>query len=252
MVTVSDITLCYGPKTALRDVSFSLKPGVTALLGSNGAGKSSLVKVLTTTETPRSGNVHFRGKLVHGVGRRSVSRKSYLRLLGVLPQHLSFPPHFTVIEFLTYSGWLRGLSAKEARLAAPEALDRVGLADRATSRMKNLSGGMIRRAGIAAAILGDPEVAIFDEPTAGLDVEQRAAFRSTLHDLPTGTASLLCTHIASDVTDTCQEAIVLSAGSVVYAGSIDGLKQLAPSGTPEHLVVEQGYLAAIQHGKVTK
>lgn len=245
MINATNLSLTYGKRQALQNISFSIPTGITALLGSNGAGKSSLVDVLTTVCKPASGSVTFQGETVVGPATTRSARKKYLQQLGVLHQTLGYSPHFTVTQFLTYSGWLRGLTANQARSYAPEALERVGLGGRATSRMRDLSGGMVRRVGIAASILGNPKVIIFDEPTTGLDVEQRAAFRDIIANLPEETAVLLCTHIASDITDTCNNVIVLSAGSIAFQGTLRRLHDLAPAGTPDHLSTEQGYLQAI-------
>ena len=166
-----------GRHMAVDGLDLTLDTGVHGLLGPNGAGKTTLMRALATVVRPAGGELTMLGTDV--TARRS-DLQPLRRNLGYLPQHFGFYPRFTVREFVEYMAWLKEMPKPVIPGAVQRAVERVGLADRADSKMKTLSGGMVRRAGIAQAIVNDPRVLLLDEPTVGLDPEQRLDFRDRL------------------------------------------------------------------------
>ncbi len=185
VAAVAGVSVRYGPTTALDDVSLEFPPGVTGLLGPNGAGKSTLLSLLSTARRPRTGSVTLLGE--DASGRARVQRLR--RRIGVLPQSFGFYPRFTVLEFTEYAAWLRKVPAAQRRERAVEALSLVQMEKYTGRRMGALSGGMLRRVGIAQAMVNEPSLVLLDEPTVGLDPAQRVGFRSLIKDLATGARS---------------------------------------------------------------
>ena len=187
--------------------------GTFGLLGPNGAGKTTLIRILATQMAATSGTV-----TVDGLDLQA-QRSEVRRRLGYLPQHFGAYPQLTAWEFLSYSGILAGLHSRECRRGrVQEALNSVGLYDDRHRRSGTFSGGMMRRLGIAQAILGDPEFLIVDEPTVGLDPEERIRFRRILGRLSSDRAILISTHIVGDISSTCEDLAVLNSGRVVFRG----------------------------------
>jgi ABC-2 type transport system ATP-binding protein len=214
----ADVTKVYkGGLRGLDGVSMRLRPGLVGLLGPNGAGKSSLMRVAATVTRPTSGQVLLDGADV--VARPDLLR----RKLGYLPQDFGVYPHLTAREFLAYLAAMKGLSARKARARIGELLELVDLAGMGKRPLGKYSGGMLRRVGIAQALLADPQVLIVDEPTAGLDPEQRVSVRNLLADLAADRVVLLSTHIVSDVESAAAEIAVMAAGRLVLRGSQDDL-----------------------------
>lgn len=195
----------------LRGLSLNLSPGVTGLLGGNGAGKSTLIRILATLLRPSGGTVQWQGRDV-------LSRPGVLRqVLGYLPQDFAVYPHLTALEFLQYVGALKGLSAAHVRRQGPELLGQLKLEP--GRLLSSCSGGMRQRVGIAQALLGQPEVLILDEPTVGLDTEQRLNFKQMLAALPGSPITLLSTHIVTDLEGTVDRVALLAAGGVAFHGT---------------------------------
>jgi ABC-2 type transport system ATP-binding protein len=213
-----DVTKLYGNGTrGVAGVSMRLQPGLVGLLGPNGAGKSSLMRIAATVTRPTSGRVLFDGADV-------VARPESLRRnLGYLPQDFGVYPHLTAREFLSYLAAVKGLPAKTARGRIGELLDLLDLAGAAKRPLGKYSGGMLRRVGIAQALLADPRVLIVDEPTAGLDPEQRVVFRNMLADLAADRIVLLSTHIVSDVESVAADIAIMAGGRLLLRGSPDEL-----------------------------
>jgi ABC-type multidrug transport system ATPase subunit len=204
---------------ALRDVSLDIGGGIFGLLGPNGAGKTTLMNILVTLLKPTGGTVTIDGYDL----RRN--RAEIRALLGFLPQELDVFPNLKTLEFLDYSARLAGMMNGGARKrAVNEMLERVRLSDERDRRANDLSGGMKRRLGIAQALIGGPRLLVVDEPTAGLDPEERLRFRSLLAELGGADVTvILSTHIVGDISSTCRDMALLHRGEIVYRGSPDGL-----------------------------
>jgi ABC-2 type transport system ATP-binding protein len=231
-ITIENLTKVYrGGTVAIAGVDLTIGTGMTGLLGTNGAGKTTLMRILTGTVRPTSGRVVVGGHdLATGAGRTAVKR-----LLGYLPQELALYPDLNGREFLDYIALLKGVDDKRVRRDQIDSLlVRVGLDSVATQRIARYSGGMKRRLGIAQVLLGDPRLVIVDEPTAGLDPEERMRFRALLAGLGGERIVILSTHILDDVAQSCPEVAVLTTGRVMYHGTTAGLVRAADGQT--HLV----------------
>ena len=221
-VEVSDLTVSFrgGRVRALDQVSLRLAAGLTGLLGPNGAGKTTLMRVLAGVLPPASGSVTVGGADLADRRQRQAAQAA----LGYLPQDLGVYPDLTGRQFLDYLGRLKGLTRRPARRhRVSEVLDLVALGPVADRKLRTYSGGMKRRAGIAQAILGDPRLLIVDEPTAGLDPEERLRFRSLLSGLAGDRTVLLSTHIVDDIVQTCPRVVVVRRGTVVFQGATTDL-----------------------------
>ncbi len=223
-VFVDDVTLRYGRTVALDGVSFGFHDGVTGLLGPNGAGKSTLLRVLATAIRPDAGTVSvFGADPSNPAGRLAVRRR-----LGYMPQEPGFHPNFTAFEFVDYVAILKELGERRARHdEVRRVLDDVGLSEVRGKRIKALSGGMRRRVALAAAIIGRPDLLILDEPTVGLDPEQRLRFREIIAELGEQCTILLSTHQTEDVMSLCRRVIVLDTGQVRFDGTPTDLADVA-------------------------
>jgi ABC-2 type transport system ATP-binding protein len=203
-----------GRRMAVDGLDLAMGTGVHGLLGPNGAGKTTLVRALATVLRPAGGELALLGEPVNG----RIDLRELRRQVGYLPQEFGFYPRFTVREFVEYLAWLKEMPAGEVPGAVQRAIERVGLADRADDRMKTLSGGLVRRAGIAQAIVNDPQILLLDEPTAGLDPDQRLAFRALLRELAHDTCVLVATHLVEDVVAACTDVMLIHAGRLVFQG----------------------------------
>ncbi|HEX8630979.1 MAG TPA: ATP-binding cassette domain-containing protein, partial [Catenuloplanes sp.] len=190
-VRAQRLRLTAGRHLAVTDLDLALGVGVYGLLGPNGAGKTTLMRALATVSRPAGGQLELLGEPVHAQG----DLRRVRRALGYLPQAFGYYRWFTVREFVEYLAWLKEMPARDIPAAAQRAIDRVDLSDRADRRLRTLSGGMLRRVGIAQAIVNDPAILLLDEPTAGLDPEQRLTFRALLRDLGTDTCVVVSTHL---------------------------------------------------------
>lgn len=205
---------------ALNQVTLDLPAGMTGLLGSNGAGKTTLMRIVCGIIQPTSGRVLIDG---HDVAERHTQR-TLKKALGYLPQDVEPYPNLTPLEFLNYIGVLKGIaSTKERRDQAHELIEQVGLADASQRRIGGFSGGMRRRLGIAQALVGQPQLLVVDEPTAGLDPEERVRFRTLLAKLGHDRTVILSTHILDDVAQTCPYVFVLRNGAKTFDGPTSGL-----------------------------
>ncbi|MFE0134773.1 ATP-binding cassette domain-containing protein [Streptomyces sp. NPDC059037] len=232
----------YRGRLIIEDLDLSIQPGVTGLLGPNGAGKTTLFRTLATIAPPKSGGLELFGEPV--TSERDARRVR--RRIGYLPQDFGFYPAFSLTDFVSYCAWLREVPSKEAKSATEQALAAVGLTDRARDRMKTLSGGMLRRAGIAAAIVGSPSLLLLDEPTVGLDPAQRLDFRDLIRSLArAGAAIVLSTHLVEDVGAACDAVLVLSDGQVVHSGTPQQLAELSTPKAPGDSALERGYMTVL-------
>ncbi|TQS42384.1 ATP-binding cassette domain-containing protein [Cryptosporangium phraense] len=244
-VSGAGLSVRYGRTVALNDVSFELGTGVTGLLGPNGAGKTTLLRVVATAATPDSGHLRVLGfDPLTGAGRLATRRR-----IGYLPQDPGFHRSFTAFEFVDYVAILKELTERRSRHAAVrDALDAVGLGDRRGSRIRTLSGGARQRVALAAALVGDPPVLILDEPTVGLDPEQRMRFRELIADLGEQRSVLLSTHQTEDVMSLCREVIVLDHGAVRFTGTPAELTALADGRVWTSTARGEGALASWRTG----
>lgn len=206
MLQIQDVVKTFGKLNAVDGVSLELKPGVVGLIGHNGAGKSTLMQMLATLTRPTSGRLLLEGQDI--VARPELMR----RRLGYLPQDFGVYPHLTALEFLQYFAALKGVRDRQ-RLH--ELLELVNLHEQAHRRAAGFSGGMRQRLGIAQALLNDPDVLIVDEPTAGLDPEERLRFRHLLGDLGRKRLVIVSTHIVSDVENMATHLAILRQGRLV-------------------------------------
>jgi ABC-2 type transport system ATP-binding protein len=214
-VEISDVTRRFGRTQAVAGVSLETGPGVFGLLGPNGAGKTSLLRMMATVLPPSSGRLRLLGREPGSYGpRREIRRR-----LGYLPQSLGYYPGFTVAEFVEYFALLKEMPPGQVPRAVAATLEQVGLGDKAKAKLRTLSGGMLRRAGIAQAIVNSPELLLLDEPTAGLDPEQRVTFRALLRDLGQRATVVVSTHLVEDVGAACTEVALMERGKIVFHGT---------------------------------
>jgi ABC-type multidrug transport system ATPase subunit len=204
---------------ALKDINLEFGTGMFGLLGPNGAGKSSLMRIMVTLMKPTSGAVLVDGRDIQK------NRKEIRGMLGYLPQDFRFFTSLKTWEFLDYSGSLAGMKNRKQRLSEVDRLlDQVGLLEVRDRQANKLSGGMKRRLGIAQALIGSPRIIIVDEPTTGLDPDERIRFRNILSQLSQNDVTIiLSTHIVGDISSTCQGMALLSRGELVFSGSPESL-----------------------------
>ncbi|MEV0698684.1 ABC transporter ATP-binding protein [Saccharopolyspora sp. NPDC050389] len=230
-----------GLRMAVNGLDLSFGTGVHGLLGPNGAGKTTLMRALATVVRPAGGTLELLGQHIgRGHELRQVRRR-----LGYLPQNFGFYRRFTLREFTEYMAWLKEVPKQERPGAVQRAIELVGLADRADHRMRTLSGGMLRRAGIAQAIVNDPEILLLDEPTAGLDPEQRLRFRELLHRIGQDTCVLVSTHLVEDVAAVCADVTLVDHGRLVFRGTRAELVGAGDENHPGDSPAERGYSALL-------
>ncbi len=238
-IEIEHLSQYYGRRPALRDVSLTVPPGLYGLLGRNGAGKTTLMRTVAALLPCRAGRVR-----VCGVPADDAHAARVRALIGYLPQDFAAYPSLTVRETLAYLGTLSGMSGAALARRVPAVLRQVNLTEQAGKRVKALSGGMLRRLGVAQALLHDPPVLIVDEPTAGLDPEERVRLRGLLAALAGGGKTVVfSTHIAGDIEAVCRGLAILDGGRLLYAGTAADLKRRTGART-----LEQAYLAFVQGG----
>ena len=240
-VELTELTRKFGRTRAVAGVNLEAGPGVFGLLGPNGAGKTSLLRMMATVLPPTSGTLRLLGRDPGGYGpRREIRRR-----LGYLPQTLGYYPGFTVAEFVEYFALLKDMPPREVPRAVAVAIERVGLGDRARAKLRTLSGGMLRRAGIAQAIVNEPELLLLDEPTAGLDPEQRVSFRALLRDLGQRATVVVSTHLVEDVGAACSEVALMDQGRIVFHGTPAELTARGTDQGTGDAPLERGYTAVL-------
>ncbi len=240
-IELSDLTRRFGRHTAVDRVSLDTGPGVLGLLGPNGAGKTSLLRMLATVLPPSSGELCLLGR----DPARPAARREIRRRLGYLPQNLGYYPSFTVAEFVEYFALLKEMPAARVPGAVAAAIEMVDLGSKAGARLRTLSGGMLRRVGIAQAIVNDPELLLFDEPTAGLDPEQRVEFRALLRAFGERATVVVSTHLVEDVGAACSQVALMSTGKIVFRGTPDELTARGADHGLGDAPLERGYSAVL-------
>jgi len=233
---IRSLTKRFRSVVAVDDFSLTLRPGILGLLGPNGAGKSTLMRMLATVSRPTSGTIVLDG--VDVVRHPDPLR----RTLGYLPQDFGVYPHLNAVEFLEYVAALKGLDRRAARPRIEQLLEMVNLTYAKHRALGGFSGGMRQRVGIAQALLNDPKLLIVDEPTTGLDPEERVRFRNMLRDLSGERIIILSTHICSDVETTAGDVAIVARGKLLKYGSPASLVNGSGS-------LENAYLRTIEADK---
>jgi ABC-2 type transport system ATP-binding protein len=216
-LSLNNLTKKYDALTAVKDVNYTMTSGVYGLLGVNGAGKTTLMRMICTLIKPSQGNITCDGKEIYEM------EESYRGQLGYLPQDFGYYPDLTVSDYLMYIASIKGLRPAFARNRAKILLAQVGLKKSSKMKMRKLSGGMLRRVGIAQAMLNDPKILILDEPTAGLDPNERIRFRNLISELADDRLVLLSTHIVSDVEFIANEIILMNKGEFFFTGTAENV-----------------------------
>ncbi|MEG0842960.1 MAG: ABC transporter ATP-binding protein [Romboutsia sp.] len=215
-IILKDVSKFYGKKQALNNINLEIEKGMFGLLGRNGAGKTTLMKSIATLLSVSSGNI-----IVCGI---NVNEASKIReMIGYLPQDFSMYSNMSVYEAMDYLGVLSGLDKKTRKERIPSLLSKVNLNNNMKTKVKAMSGGMRRRLGIAQAILHNPKVLIVDEPTAGLDPEERVRFRNLLSEIAEERIVILSTHIVGDIESTCENIAVMDEGKIIFKGTVTEL-----------------------------
>ena len=218
-IVIKGLSKSYdGKKDALNSLDLVIPNGMFGILGRNGSGKSTLMNIIATILQPSKGTVTINGIEIK-------NSQKIRQMIGYLPQDFDFYPNMKVSEVLYYLGFLSKINQKDFDKYVDLILRKVNLIDYKNKKVKSLSGGMKKRLGIAQAILHDPKVIIVDEPTAGLDPEERVRLRNLLSDLAENKIVIISTHIVSDIESTCNRIAILDKGSLVYKGDIPSLIQ---------------------------
>ena len=244
-VVLTGIHRSFGKNKAVDGVSLGLGPGVFGLLGPNGAGKTSLLRMLATVLPPSSGEI----RLLDRDPCRPAARREIRRRLGYLPQNLGYYPSFTVVEFIEYFALLKEMPSSAVPEAVATAVERVDLDAKAKAKLRTLSGGMLRRVGIAQAIVNDPDLLLLDEPTAGLDPEQRVQFRAMMRDFGQRATVIVSTHLVEDVGAACSEVALMSRGKIVFRGTPGELTARGARHGVGDAPLERGYSAVLSEAR---
>ncbi len=240
-IEITDLTRRFGRNQAVSGVDLEAGPGVLGLLGPNGAGKTSLLRMMATVIPPTSGSL----RLLDRDPRAFDERREIRRRLGYLPQNLGYYPGFTVAEFVEYFALLKDMPAARVPRAVAAAVERVGLGDRTRAKLRTLSGGMLRRVGIAQAIVNEPELLLLDEPTVGLDPEQRVSIRELLRGFRERATVVVSTHLVEDVGAACSEVALMDRGRIVFLGSPEELRIRGEGSGAGDSGLERGYSAVL-------
>ena len=242
---VTNLGKRYGDVQAVENVHFELGNGVHGLLGPNGAGKSTLMRMLTTISDPTTGEIHWDGT------RLRDDPDALRRVLGYLPQDFGVYPDLTLVEFLRYIAALRGISRNVRGDRIDEMIELVNLGDVRDRKLRKFSGGMKQRAGIAQALVNDPELLVVDEPTVGLDPQERVRFRNVLSEVGTDRVVILSTHIVPDIEATATTVALMNNGALVthtdpetLAGRVEGDVYECTVPHDELSVIRESYLVS--------
>lgn len=210
MLRLENINKSYGEKHVLKGFSANLDYGIYGLLGKNGAGKTTLINIITGLISADSGTLYYDDKNVKKLGNE------YIGKIGYMPQYVQFYKNYTVEEFLRYMCAIKGIKRKEGKIRIANLLKEVNLSDEAKTKIGALSGGMRQRVGIAQALINNPKILILDEPTAGLDPEERIRFRNLITNVSNERIVILATHIVQDIEHIANRIIMISDGKVAF------------------------------------
>ncbi len=245
-VEITGLTRRFGRTQAVAGVDLRTGPGVFGLLGPNGAGKTTLLRTMATVISPTSGTLRLLGRDPGAYG----PRKEIRRRLGYLPQALGYYPGFTVAEFVEYFALLKDMPPAQVSRAVATAIEQVSLGNKARAKLRTLSGGMLRRVGIAQAIVNQPELLLLDEPTAGLDPEQRVQFRALLREFGQRATVIVSTHLVEDVGAACSEVALMDEGKIVFHGTPAELAARADgTAASGDAPLERGYSAVLAQAR---
>lgn len=216
ILKIDNVNKMFGKFQALTDFSFEFEPGIYGLLGQNGAGKSTLMNLIAGVTTPTRGEVFLDGKKIKELG------KEYRKQLGYLPQISGYYKNFTAFEYLRYVALLKGMkNSDEIKHDIEDLLEKVNMSKFSKKKLGGFSGGMRQRIGIAQALIGNPGLLIFDEPTAGLDPKERIRFRNLLAELSKDKIIIVATHIVSDIEMIADQILILKEGNLIESGTIE-------------------------------
>ncbi|HAZ91053.1 MAG TPA: ABC transporter ATP-binding protein [Eubacterium sp.] len=240
MLEIKDLSVKLGKSLIIDNLSMNLNKGVYGLLGPNGAGKTTLIRSITGVYPVKNGTVMCDGELV--------GTKSYYKNLGYLPQNFGLYKDMMVYDMLMFMAASKYDKESSASADVIKALETVNLSHKKNSKIRTLSGGMVRRLGIANALLGNPKLLIFDEPTAGLDPEERLRFRDLIKEIGKDRMIIISTHIVSDIEDTSDHVIVFNAGRVLFMGSCAELEKRGEDFTETSgSLLERGYICTLRN-----
>lgn len=209
---ICNITKQYKKKKALDNVSCTFTEGVNTLLGANGAGKSTLMSIISTAASPTLGEVRLDGEEIISLGEK------YRELMAMLFQHQPYFPSIKVNEFMRYNAQLKGIPPKKIPELTEKTLQRLGVGECGSMKMKELSGGMRQRVFLAQTIISDPKIIILDEPSAGLDIAERAELKGIIKELGDNAAVIISTHIVSDIEDITDRLFIIEKGRLLWSG----------------------------------
>lgn len=225
VLSATELSFSYGRRRVLNNVSLEFSNGITGLLGANGTGKTTLLRLLALQGKPDAGSVAVGGTLVDST---STARKAQANI-GYLPQRFDVMPFKTVRANVEFSAWAHGLNGKSICESASFAIHQVGLSDRQEERAFRLSGGMHQRLGLACAIVHKPQVLILDEPTVGIDPIHRAQTRRLLKEMSNNAAIILSSHMIEDIVQTCDRALIMGEQRIIFDGTVEELKRVGRS-----------------------
>jgi len=214
---LNNITKSYGKTVALSNFTKTFSQGIYALLGPNGSGKTTLMNIITTNLTPNSGEIYLDNALIKEMGGK------YREKIGYMPQNPCMYQDFSVFDFMSYIASIKGMKKSNAKEQIDDLLCVVSLNDNVNNRIKTLSGGMKQRLALAAAMLGDPDILILDEPTVGLDPKQRIMVKNYISTFAIHKIVIIATHVVSDIEYVAKEILLLKKGEIVSSGTIDEL-----------------------------
>lgn len=227
---IKHLSKTYGELKALEDVNFCLQKGISGLLGVNGAGKSTLIGIMTTNIRADQGEILLDGKNIETLGR------DYRKRIGYVPQERIYYPNMTVFDFLMYTGVLKDLPSKERKKEVEAVLERLELNDVKDRKVGTFSGGMIRKTILAQALIGDPQILILDEPTAGLDPHERVRLKKLLKELGADKNILIATHIVSDIDGLVDQILLLKNGRIIPNHIMEELEKPDHAGKLEDML----------------
>lgn len=230
LLAINNLTKKFGRKLVLDNISFTFDNGVYGLLGPNGAGKTTLMRCLTKLYPIKEDVILFNDVSI-------TKDKDYLANVGYLPQKFNLFKDLKVFEMMMLMANLKKVDNKQAKIMIDDCINVVNLSDRINSRIGTLSGGMIRRLGIAQALLNDPKIIIFDEPTAGLDPEERLRFKNIISEIKKDKLIIISTHIVEDVEAVCDKIAIMNCGKIIVNGTCREIQDIAQNKT--FLIMEQ-------------
>ena len=233
-IVIENLSKSYNKQKVINNISLTIPNGNFGLLGPNGAGKTTLMKILATLINMDEGSISFDG--INWNNKNEVKE-----IIGYLPQEFSLYKDVTLYDVLYYIGNLKGLKKAELSAEVQRVLSITKLENEKTKKIKQLSGGMLRRAGIAQALLGKPKILIIDEPTVGLDPERRIEFRNLINELADDITLVISTHIVEDIESTCNNICILDNGNVIFVGTINELKSLANGKIYEEILSKESF-----------